>query len=391
MLVVIVALVGFWDWRAAMLMAASIPLTLAMAFGICQVMGIDIQQVSIATLIIALGLLVDMPVVAGDAIKRELGQGIAAQPRVLDRPEQARQGHHLRHHHQHRRLPAVPAADRRHLLLPLQPAGRDERDAGRLGDRLVHLHPARRLLPDQAAEAGRGAHVRAAQARLRRVLLPRRRFRAPAPLGGVRGLAEHPGRGLALHVAAAPAVLPQGPVVPLVRGRLGAFRRAARGDERDRAQGRSRDPRGGGALRRGAPREGRPEDAHHVRGRRRAAVLVLGRSRAPAAELCPDPHRGRATSTSRTSWSARCRPRSAARCPGRGSTSGSSRRASRSGSRSPSASRAPIRRSCTGSPSELQAIFRAQAGAEPGAGRLGRAHDDACGSRWTPTAPTSRA
>ena len=33
-LVVIVALVGFWDWRAAMLMAASIPLTLAMTFGV---------------------------------------------------------------------------------------------------------------------------------------------------------------------------------------------------------------------------------------------------------------------------------------------------------------------------------------------------------------------
>ena len=220
------------------------------------------------------------------------GPGIAAQPRLLDRPEQARQGDHLRHHHQHRRLPAVPAADRRHVLLPLQPAGRDERDAGRLGDRLVHLHPARRLLPDQAAEAGRGAHVRAAQARLRRVLLPRRRLRAPAPLGGVRRLAEHPGRGLALHVAAAPAVLPQGPVVSLVRGRLGAFRRAARGDERDRAQGRGRDPRGGGTLRRGAPREGRAEGAHHVRGRRRAALLVLGRSRAPAAQLRPDHRRG---------------------------------------------------------------------------------------------------
>src|SRR5208337_1131169 len=66
-LVVLVALVGFWDWRAAMLMAASIPLTLAMSFGIVHVLGIDIQQVSIATLIIALGLLVDMPVVAGDA------------------------------------------------------------------------------------------------------------------------------------------------------------------------------------------------------------------------------------------------------------------------------------------------------------------------------------
>ena len=74
-LVVIVALVGFWDWRAAMLMAASIPLTLAMAFGIVHILNIDIQQVSIATLIISLGLLVDMPVVAGDAIKRELGSG----------------------------------------------------------------------------------------------------------------------------------------------------------------------------------------------------------------------------------------------------------------------------------------------------------------------------
>ena len=74
-LVVIVALIGFWDWRAAMLMAASIPLTLAMTFGIIHVLNIDIQQVSIATLIIALGLLVDMPVVAGDAIKREMGSG----------------------------------------------------------------------------------------------------------------------------------------------------------------------------------------------------------------------------------------------------------------------------------------------------------------------------
>jgi multidrug efflux pump subunit AcrB len=74
-LVVIVALIGFWDWRASLLMAASIPLTLAMTFGIAHIIHIDIQQVSIATLIISLGLLVDMPVVAGDAIKRELGAG----------------------------------------------------------------------------------------------------------------------------------------------------------------------------------------------------------------------------------------------------------------------------------------------------------------------------
>jgi len=74
-LVVLVSLVGFWEWRSALLMAFSIPITLAMTFGMMYLLGIDIQQVSIATLIIALGLLVDDPVVAGDAIKRDLALG----------------------------------------------------------------------------------------------------------------------------------------------------------------------------------------------------------------------------------------------------------------------------------------------------------------------------
>jgi multidrug efflux pump subunit AcrB len=74
-LVVIIALIGFWEWRSALLMALSIPLTLLMTFGMMHTLGIDIQQVSIATLIIALGLLVDDPVVAGDAIKRSLAEG----------------------------------------------------------------------------------------------------------------------------------------------------------------------------------------------------------------------------------------------------------------------------------------------------------------------------
>ncbi len=74
-LVVLVALIGFWEWRPALLMAISIPLTLAMTFGMMYLLGIDIQQVSIASLIIALGLLVDDPVVAGDAIKRDIAAG----------------------------------------------------------------------------------------------------------------------------------------------------------------------------------------------------------------------------------------------------------------------------------------------------------------------------
>jgi multidrug efflux pump subunit AcrB len=74
-LVVLVSLIGFWEWRSALLMAVSIPITLAMTFGMMSLLGIDLQQVSIATLIIALGLLVDDPVVAGDAIKRDLAAG----------------------------------------------------------------------------------------------------------------------------------------------------------------------------------------------------------------------------------------------------------------------------------------------------------------------------
>ena len=75
LLVVLVALIGFWEWRSALLMALSIPITLAMTFGMMSVLGIDLQQVSVASLIIALGLLVDDPVVAGDAIKRALNEG----------------------------------------------------------------------------------------------------------------------------------------------------------------------------------------------------------------------------------------------------------------------------------------------------------------------------
>src|SRR6266481_5754519 len=75
-LVVAVSLIGFWEWRLALIMVLAIPITLAMTFGVSYMLGIDLQQVSVATLIIALGLLVDVPVVAGDGIKRGLAEGL---------------------------------------------------------------------------------------------------------------------------------------------------------------------------------------------------------------------------------------------------------------------------------------------------------------------------
>ncbi len=75
LLVILVAVV-FMEWRCAVLVAVSIPLTIAMALAACHLLGIDLQQVSIAALIIALGMLVDDPVVAGDAINREMAEGV---------------------------------------------------------------------------------------------------------------------------------------------------------------------------------------------------------------------------------------------------------------------------------------------------------------------------
>lgn len=74
-MVVLVAFIGFREWRSAFIMLLAIPLTMAMTFGMISILGIDVQQVSIVGLIIALGLLVDDPVVASDAIKRNLALG----------------------------------------------------------------------------------------------------------------------------------------------------------------------------------------------------------------------------------------------------------------------------------------------------------------------------
>jgi multidrug efflux pump subunit AcrB len=73
-IVIMVALL-LMDWRSALVVAAAIPLTVAMTLGGMHLCGIQLHQISIAALIIALGMLVDDPVVASDAINRELHAG----------------------------------------------------------------------------------------------------------------------------------------------------------------------------------------------------------------------------------------------------------------------------------------------------------------------------
>jgi multidrug efflux pump subunit AcrB len=74
-IIVIIVALFLMDWRSALVLATAVPLTVAMTLIAMQMLNIPLHQISIASLIIALGMLVDVPVVAADGINRELHKG----------------------------------------------------------------------------------------------------------------------------------------------------------------------------------------------------------------------------------------------------------------------------------------------------------------------------
>lgn len=72
--VVLVILFGM-GLRNAVVVSTSIPLSIAITIGVMFVLGIDLQQMSIAALIISLGILVDNSIVISDAIQEHLNAG----------------------------------------------------------------------------------------------------------------------------------------------------------------------------------------------------------------------------------------------------------------------------------------------------------------------------
>ena len=73
--VVLVVLVGM-GLRNALVVSATIPLSIMMTLIMMQVLHIDLQQMSIAALIIALGMLVDNSIVISDAVQMKIDSGI---------------------------------------------------------------------------------------------------------------------------------------------------------------------------------------------------------------------------------------------------------------------------------------------------------------------------
>ncbi len=82
-LVVVVTFFGM-GWRSSLVVGTALPLTICAVLGLMSTFGIPIHQMSVAGLIIALGLLIDNAVVAVDEIQAELKHGVETEKAVVD-------------------------------------------------------------------------------------------------------------------------------------------------------------------------------------------------------------------------------------------------------------------------------------------------------------------
>ncbi|MEO1192872.1 MAG: efflux RND transporter permease subunit [Pseudomonadota bacterium] len=72
---VVLVLILSLGWRAAIIVALTIPLATFITLSVLRFAGIPIQQMSVTGLIVALGLLVDAAIVMSDEIRRRIGDG----------------------------------------------------------------------------------------------------------------------------------------------------------------------------------------------------------------------------------------------------------------------------------------------------------------------------
>ena len=70
-------------WRPALVMATAVPLSMIMAFAIVPHLGVELEQFSIASLIIALGMVVDNAIVISDNAHRYIREGIPKRAAII--------------------------------------------------------------------------------------------------------------------------------------------------------------------------------------------------------------------------------------------------------------------------------------------------------------------
>jgi multidrug efflux pump subunit AcrB len=87
-IIVLFVLLFMAGWRVASVTAASIPIVMLSSIGLMRIWNVEIEQISLAALIVALGLLVDNATVVCDNTKRFLNQGLSRQEAAIEGPSQ---------------------------------------------------------------------------------------------------------------------------------------------------------------------------------------------------------------------------------------------------------------------------------------------------------------
>ncbi len=82
--IVIVVMIAFLGFRTGLVVAALIPGTMIITFFVMQIFGITVNQISLAALIIALGLLVDNAIVIVESVLVKRERGMAAIPAAIE-------------------------------------------------------------------------------------------------------------------------------------------------------------------------------------------------------------------------------------------------------------------------------------------------------------------
>jgi len=70
-------------WRPALIMATAVPLSMITAFAVVRYFGIELEQFSIASLVIALGMVVDSAIVVSDNAFRLMREGVARREAII--------------------------------------------------------------------------------------------------------------------------------------------------------------------------------------------------------------------------------------------------------------------------------------------------------------------
>ena len=145
-------------------------------------LGIDLQQVSIATLIIALGLLVDVPVVRAMA-SNAAWRKAATHDCVLARPHQTGDRDFLRDDHEYHCLSAIPDAHRQYRRVLEEPPRRDDGFSAVRALCFDDVRPVLGLLHFACSGKARTYHRGKTRARILRFLQQTRRQSHKTPLG----------------------------------------------------------------------------------------------------------------------------------------------------------------------------------------------------------------